>query len=231
MLRAGSLVTASVTGAVLAISLTGCSGTAPRSSAPEGSASPSASASASGSASGTADAEPTSGATTEPGADRNVGETATVEWSPKSGVDGEISITLKKLESTSYKQTFSGWKLDEAAQSRAPYFVRVTVKNEGETDLGGYDVPLWGLDGEGNLVEAAAFKEPFKPCSAKTLPQKFGAGASVDACLVMLVPDQGKLVGVSFRPFEEFDPITWEGEPTPYAAPKPSKSASGSPTP
>lgn len=229
MRRAGSLVAASVTGAVLAISLMGCSGTAPRSSAPaepEGDA-PSASASADGSA----DAEPTEGATTEPGADRNLGETATVEWTPKAGVDGEVSITLKKIESTSYKQTFSGWKLDEATLSRAPYFVRATIKNESDTDLGGYDVPLWGLDGEGNLVEAAAFREPFKPCNLKTLPAKFGKGASVDACLVMLVPNQGKLVGASYRPFEEFDPITWESEPTPYAAPKASGSASGSPTP
>lgn len=237
MLRAGTVLAASVTGAVMVMSLVGCSGTAPRSGAPQESAS--ASSSASGSTSGStsastsddAETEPTAGGTTEPGADRNVGESATVEWSPKSGVDGQISIRLDKLESTSYKQTFAGWKLDEATQARAPYFVRVTIKNESSTDLGGYDVPLWGLDGEGNLVEAAAFKEPFKPCDVKTLPQKFGSDASVKACLVMLVPDQGQLVGVSFRPFEEFDPITWEGTPTPYAAPKASTSPSGSPTP
>lgn len=226
MQRAGSVLAASVTGAVMAMSVMGCSGTAPRTNAPK----PSESASASPSASASASASPSAGALTEPGADRELGETATVEWAPKEGVDGKLSITVTKLESTSYKQTFSGWKLDEATLARAPYFVRATIKNDGDTDLGGYDVPLWGLDDEGNLVEAAAFKEPFKPCESKALPKPFAPGASVNACLVMLVPDQGKLVGVSFRPYEEFDPITWESEPTPYVVPKPSGSPSASPT-
>ncbi|MEU6134702.1 hypothetical protein [Nocardioides sp. NPDC047086] len=224
MQRAGSVLAASLAGAVLAVSLMGCSGTAPRTNAPK----PSESASASPSPS--ASASPSAGALTEPGADRRLGETATVEWTPKEGVDGKLSITVTKLESTSYKQTFSGWKLDEATLSRAPYFVRATIKNDGKTDLGGYDVPLWGLDGEGNLVEAAAFKEPFKPCDGKTFPKPFAPGKSVNACLVMLVPDQGKLVGVSFRPYEEFDPITWESDPTPYVAPKASGSPSASPS-
>lgn len=227
MQRAGSVLAATLTGAAMAMSVMGCSGTAPRTNAPK----PSESASASASASPAASASPSAGALTEPGADRRLGETATVEWAPKEGVDGKLSITVTKLESTSYKQTFSGWKLDEATLARAPYFVRATIKNDGDTDLGGYDVPLWGLDDEGNLVEAAAFKEPFKPCDGKTFPKPFAAGDSVNACLVMLVPDQGKLVGVSFRPYEEFDPITWESEPTPYVAPKPSGSPSASPTP
>lgn len=226
MQRAGSVLAASVTGAVMVMSVMGCSGTAPRTNAPQRSESASASASVSPSAS----ASPSAGALTEPGADRMLGETATVEWAPKEGVDGKLSITVDKLESTSYKQTFSGWKLDEATLARAPYFVRATIKNDGKTDLGGYDAPLWGLDGEGNLVEAAAFKEPFKPCDGKTFPKPFAPGTSVKTCLVMLVPDQGKLVGVSFRPYEEFDPITWESDPTPYVAPKPSRSPSASPT-
>ncbi|NGN95264.1 hypothetical protein G5C66_21310 [Nocardioides sp. KC13] len=227
MQRAGSVLAASVTGAVMAMSVMGCSGTAPRSNAPRESESASASASPSASAS----TSPSPGALTEPGADRRLGETATVEWSPKDGVDGKISITVARLESTSYKQTFSGWKLDEATLARAPYFVRATIKNDGDTDLGGYDAPLWGLDGEGNLVEAAAFKEPFKPCDGKALPKPFAPGATANVCLVMLVPDQGKLVGVSFRPYEEFDPITWEGDLTPYAAPKASAKPSPSASP
>jgi hypothetical protein len=213
----------------MAMSVMGCSGTAPRSNAPR--ASESASVSASPSVSPSASAEPSTGAVTEPGADRRLGETATVEWTPKDGVDGKLSITVARLESTSYKQTFSGWKLDEATLARAPYFVRATVKNEGDTDLGGYDAPLWGLDDDGSLVEAAAFKEPFKPCDPKTFPKPFAPGDSVDICLVMLVPDQGKLVGVSFRPYEEFDPITWEAEPVPYVAPKASAKPSPSASP
>ena len=33
-----------------------------------------------------------------------------------------------------------------------------------------------------------------------------------DVCLVYLAPERGKLTAVSFRPTQEFDPITWTGK-------------------
>lgn len=209
--RAASVIVAATVSVLLAGLLTGCGGSHPSDGGP--SASPTA-----------------TGHTTPPGTELRLRQPAIVDWSPKAGVAGKLAISVDAMETTSFKQAFSGWKLDSQLQSRAPYFVRATVRNAGDTDLGGNDVPLWGLDADNNLVEPAAFTEAFKPCQPKTLPTPFPPGKSMQVCLVVLVPDQGRLEGVSYRPNEDFQPITWKGDLTAYT-PSPSPSDSAKPSP
>jgi len=86
------------------------------------------------------------------------------------------------------------------------------VTNVGDTDLGGRPVPLYIVDGQNRLIEASIFTAAFHPCPGATLPKKFKSGDTAKACLVFLSPDHGDLTAVSFRPTQEFDPITWTGE-------------------
>lgn len=178
-----------------------------------------------GSASSSASPSPTGPAITPEGTKLTVGSPATIEWKPKQSVQGIVRINVTQLQSTTYAQTFQGWKLNDDAKSRSPYFVRARVTNLGKTGLGGYAVPLYGVDAADNLVEASQFTSAFKPCQPGTLPKRFAPGASANVCLVVLVPDKGKLTGVSYRRDEDYDPITWTGKVTPYApaAPKSGK--------
>lgn len=205
--RAASVIVVATVSVLLAGLLTGCGGSHPSDDGPT--ASPT-----------------TTGHTTPPGTELQLRQPAIVDWSPKAGVVGKLAISVDAMQTTTFKQAFSGWKLDSQLQSRAPYFVRATVRNAGGTDLGGNDVPLWGLDADNNLVEPAAFTEAFKPCEPKTLPTPFPPGTSMQVCLVVLVPDQGRLEGVSYRPNEDFAPITWKGDLSAYT---PSPTPSGSP--
>jgi hypothetical protein len=150
-------------------------------------------------------------ALTSPGKALQVGETATVAWQPTQHVTGVLGLTVTALERTSFEQSFKGWELDDATKSNAPYFVTATVRNDGTTDLGGRPVPLYGLAASGALVEASSFATDFKPCRPSVLPTPFPAGASAQVCLVFLIPNGGALDGVSFRPSQAFDPITWSG--------------------
>jgi hypothetical protein len=163
-------------------------------------------------------------ALTAPGKALQVGETATVAWQPAQHVTGVLGLTVTGLERTSFEQSFKGWELDDATKSNAPYFVTATVRNDGTTDLGGRPVPLYGLAASGALVEASSFATDFKPCQPSVLPTPFPAGASAQVCLVFLIPNGGALDGVSFRPSQAFDPITWSGLvsslPSPSAAGK-----------
>lgn len=165
-------------------------------------------------------------ALTAPGKALQVGQTATVAWRPSQRVTGVLDLTVTGLERTSFAQSFRGWELDDATKSNAPYFVTATVRNAGTSDLGGRPVPLYGLAASGALVEASSFATDFKPCRPSVLPTPFPGGASAQVCLVFLVPDGGALDGVSFRPSQVFDPITWSGlvssppSPTGHAAPK-----------
>jgi hypothetical protein len=158
------------------------------------------------------------------GSQLNVGDTATVAYELRQGVVGVLDIKVTRLEQTSFKKSFAGWDLDEQQKKSNPYFVRATVTNRGETDLGGKPVPLYIVDGNNTLVEATTFASSFPPCQPGTFPKKFKPGHKMKACLVFLSPKHGDLTAVSFRPTQEYDPITWTGE---LEKPKPPKPANG----
>lgn len=149
---------------------------------------------------------------TAQGSELEVGDHAVVAYEPRQEQVGVLDIQVTRLEKTTFKESFAGWKLDEATQKTNPYFVRAAVKNVGESDLGGRTVPLYIVDGNNTLIESSTFASSFKPCPSTPFPDVFKAGDKVAVCLVFLSPDRGDLTAVSFRPTQEFDPITWTGE-------------------
>ncbi|MFC6286750.1 hypothetical protein ACFP3Q_11090 [Nocardioides sp. GCM10027113] len=187
-------------------------------------------------AAGPADASPSAGETylpvpeevelTAQGSELEVGDTATVAWRPDQQTVGALDVKVTRMERASFKM-FVGWQITDAIRETTPFFVHAEVTNVGETDLGGRRVPLYGVDGDNRLLEASTFASSFKACAGETLPGKFRAGASTKACLVYLAPDNGDLVAASFRPTEDFVPITWTGEVT-KAAGDSAKKKSGS---
>lgn len=159
---------------------------------------------------------------TAQGSELSLGETASVAYEPRQDEVAALDLTVTRMEKASFK-LFVGWKLSPETLKMTPYFVHAKVENVGDTDLGGRPVPLYAVDGENKLIEASTFASTFKPCPSEPLPQKFRTGAAVKTCLVYLAPDRGELTAASFRPTEEFDPITWTGEITRPAALQPDK--------
>jgi hypothetical protein len=162
---------------------------------------------------------------TDQGSSLEVGDTATVAYEVRQGVVGVLDITVTRLEKTTFAESFVGWDLPEETRTAKPYFVRATVLNRGETDLGEVRLqPLYILDGTDTLVESTLFGSTFKPCHPDAFPAPFPPGATADVCLVYLAPDKGDLVAASFRPTEADVPITWTGE---VKQPKPPKDDEG----
>ena len=147
---------------------------------------------------------------TAQGSPLDVGDKAVVAYEPRQDVVGALEITVTRLEDANFDQ-FVGWDVKPETRKTNPYFVEATVKNVGNTDLGGQDVPLYAVDGKNRLIEASTFQSTFKPCSPESFPKHFKQGDKGKFCLVYLAPDKGDLTAVSFRPVEEFDPITWTG--------------------
>lgn len=150
---------------------------------------------------------------TEQGSELELGDTATVAYEPRQDEVAALEITVTRIDKASFK-LFVGWKLSPETKKTTPYFVHAKIKNVGDTDLGGRPVPVYGVDGTNKLIEASTFASTFKPCPSDLLPKKFRTGDSVKTCLVYLAPDRGELTAASFRPVEEFDPITWTGKIT-----------------
>jgi hypothetical protein len=159
---------------------------------------------------------------TPQGSQLAVGDQAVVAYEPRQDQVGALDITVTSLETTSIKD-FAAWQLKEDQQQSTPYYVRATIANVGDSDLGGRDVPLYVLNEDNVLLEPTPFASSFKPCPSTPFPKKFGPGDAADVCLVYLAPNKGDLVAVSFRPDETFNPITWTGEVVKYRAPEPDK--------
>jgi hypothetical protein len=149
---------------------------------------------------------------TPQGSELKVGDPAVVAWEPRQDLVGVIDVTVTRLERTTFAESFQGWQLDQKDRTSTPYFVHATVANVGQTDVGGRDVPLYAVDPTDALIQANNFQIRFDPCPGnRVFPKTFGPGEEANLCLVYLVPDGGELTAVSFRPIQEFDPITWTG--------------------
>ncbi len=197
--------------AVAGLALAGCSSGGDQPDATK-SASASGSASASTTESPTADVSVPEGVTvTAQGSDLEFGDSAVVAFEPDQKRSTLLQLTVTKAREGSIDD-FKGFILDDKYKRQANYYyVKVSVENVGEGDVGGAPVPLWGVNGENTLLPPVNFTTKFKKCASTPLPKKFEPGDSVDTCLVYLSPDKGPLEALSFRPDQAFDPIQWTG--------------------
>ncbi len=147
---------------------------------------------------------------TQAGTQLKLGETARVSWQPDQHTTGVVALTVTGLLKMPIS-AFSAWRLKPETRRSTPYFVQVTVRNLGHSDLSNVRVPLYLLDKRGSLLQASTFRATFTPCPSRPLPPKFKRGDKTDVCLVYFAPDHGELVAISYRPTEDFDAITWQG--------------------
>jgi hypothetical protein len=150
---------------------------------------------------------------TAPGSELAVGEPAVIAWQPRQDLVGVLDLDVTRLERTTFAESFEGWDVKaEQKKKVTPYFVRASVANRGDTNLSGRLVPLYAVNSADTLVEPTKFTEAFKPCPGGILPKGFSTGDKVDVCMVYLIAAGEQLTGVTFRPVQDFDGITWTGE-------------------
>jgi hypothetical protein len=204
------------TGAVCALVLTGCSsGNNDNGGSSSSSSSPSPSSTVK---------VPDDVKLTDQGSKLSFGDSATVIYEPSKDRGSVLKLTVQKVQQGSLKD-FTGFILDDAYKRKANYYyATVRVKNVGDGNVGGVPVPLWGVNEKNVLLPAVNFTTSFKKCPSRPLPKSFGAGTAVSTCLVYLAPNHGTLEGVSYRPSQEFNPITWTGTIEKPAPPKKKKS-------
>jgi hypothetical protein len=148
---------------------------------------------------------------TDQGSELGLGEPAVVAFRPRQDEVGVLKMTVRKLQRVPI-DALKEWQLDKDGQASSLFYVKVTVVNVGEEDLGGRPIPLYVLDGRNALVEPNSFTTEYQPCPSAPLPDPFPSGEKTTACLVYLVPRHGTLKAASFRPTENFNPITWVGK-------------------
>lgn len=159
---------------------------------------------------------------TEPGTELELGETATVVWHPNQKVEATIGLTVNRIDRGPLKD-IRAIKITPPLKNPRLYYVRATMENKSETNLGGF-TPLGLLyldDGSDVLTPAADLRVTFKPCDLKPLPKAFRPGKKVDICLVYAVSTE--LKNISLRPNATDAMITWTGPITKPVVPRKKK--------
>jgi hypothetical protein len=159
---------------------------------------------------------------TKAGAQLKFGEKATVAYEPNAQRNTVLEMTVTGATEGSISDLGS-YVLDDRTKASTPYYVDVTVTNVGDGDVGQTPIPLWAVDDKNTLIQASSFTNSFDRCPSTPLPTTFAPNATASSCLVFLVPDHGKLTGVSYRPLQAVSPIVWTGDVKPAAAPKKKK--------
>jgi hypothetical protein len=158
---------------------------------------------------------------TKPGTGLTWGDTATVAYEQNSQRSSVLAITVNSVQKGRIGD-LAAYQLDAAGKKSTPYYARVTVKNVGAGDLSHAIAPVYAVDTTNSLVQAVSFNNTFAKCPSTTLPTGFTAGKSTSLCLTYLVPVGRSVVEMSYRPLQQYEPITWKGTITP-ALTKPTK--------
>lgn len=153
---------------------------------------------------------------TEPGTELKFGQKATVAYEPNPKRSTVVELTVRSVTRGSIKD-LSMYNLDDRLKASVPYYVRVKVANVGKGDIGKTPIPLWAVDTRDTLIQASSFTNVYKRCPSRPLPASFAPRDKTTACLVYLIPDRGKLTGVSYRPLQAYAPIEWKGKVTTQA--------------
>lgn len=190
--------------AVAATLLAGCSddeGSAAPAPAPVGESS-SAAPSSEASASASEDAEPAdtapAGETATPGTEYKLGEKAVIAY--KSGNNqGTIGISVNAIEKGT-PEDLAPLDLGEKAKGQAPYFIRVTVTNEGGEDMAFTSSPrISGELPDGSMAGKVSIIGDFDKCPHDSAPKDFTSkGASYETCVLAVAPEASSVESARF---------------------------------
>ncbi len=153
---------------------------------------------------------------TKAGTELKFGDTATVAYEPNTQRSSVLEMSVNSVQQGRIAD-FAAYPMDAKTKRSRPYYVRFTVKNVGAGDLSRAAVPLFAVNESDALVQPSSFNNTFKKCPSRPLPAGFATGKSFKGCLAYLIPDGGTLTQMSFRPLQDFEPITWDGDIAPAA--------------
>lgn len=136
---------------------------------------------------------------TAAGANRPVGRPATVVYQIEQRAASAITVTVSDIEVGDLARDFQFFNLPEDVRSSTPLYVRLHVRNEGPSGLGGVALPVYLRTSDGNALPPNDVVGNFRPCPNAALPTSFLAGSQADLCLVFLLPKDSTAKSVDIQ--------------------------------
>lgn len=145
----------------------------------------------------------------EAGSTLDVGDAASVIYRADENRRSVVTVTVRKIRKGKMSD-FKGFSLDDKTRASTPYYVDVTIRNEGPGGLSRAAVPLYALDSTNAYFAPTALVGEFDKCAGGALPDKFYPGDRVSRCLLFLVPEDAKLASVQVRTADLDQPVSWK---------------------
>ena len=136
------------------------------------------------------------------------GHSASVIYQVGDKATSAITVTVTQVAKGDIAD-FKFFSLDAAAKASTPFYVSVTVKNEGPAGLGGVALPIYAHDSSNTIFPPNELVGTFKPCPSPSLPKSFLPGSTAKLCLVYLVPKGKALQSVDLQTGTSHDAISW----------------------
>ena len=144
---------------------------------------------------------------TDGGANRQVGKPATVVYEIEQRAASAVTVTVTDVVVGDLARDFRFFNLPEEVKSSTPLYVRLRVKNEGPSGMGGVALPILLRTDKDQVFPPNDLVGDFRPCPKSALPASFLAGATADICLVYLLPKGQKAKSVDVQTGEPSDAI------------------------
>jgi hypothetical protein len=155
--------------------------------------------------------------TTPVGSVLKIGKPAVIAYSNLSApkVKGTVQVTPLAIVKGSIKD-FANIKLTAPQKASTPYYLKISTKNVGKTDLSKTDPGryLSGVDDRGQSQSPIIFFGDFDKCPDPVSATKLKPGQSYTECEAFLMPKGGSIVGAVWITFDPKHPtksnITWK---------------------
>lgn len=147
---------------------------------------------------------------TQPGAELDLDDPATVVVDLGDGAASAITTTVTDVRRGSVRKDFRSFSLDARSRASTPYYVDVTIHNDGPAGLGGSSLPILAHSDANTVYPASELVGEFEPCPSSTLPGRFLPGSSATLCFVYLVPRGERLESVDLQPSDAASAVRWK---------------------
>jgi hypothetical protein len=147
---------------------------------------------------------------TEGGATLQLGRAASVVYRVEERAASAITVVVREVVKGSVKNDFTFFSLDDAAKTSTPYYVKVGVRNDGPSGLGGVAIPVLAHTRSNTVFPPSELVGTFKPCPHAALPKSFLKGSKAELCLVFLLPKGERLRTIDLQTGTEADAIHWK---------------------
>ncbi len=146
---------------------------------------------------------------TKGGSTLRLGTPASVVYAVGEGAASAVTVTVNEVRPGDIKKDFTFFSLDDKLKSATPYYVRLSVVNNGPSGLGGVAIPVLAHTRSNTVFPPNELVGDFRPCPNPALPESFLQGSKADLCLVFLLPKGEKLQTIDLQPGKEADAIHW----------------------